>query len=88
VVLRADVTTVKLGAAQIRGAAGVAAEFLGRSRGARPALVNGTAGAVWLPGGRPRVVFAFTITDGKITGIDLIADPDQVRRIDLVISGE
>jgi RNA polymerase sigma factor (sigma-70 family) len=88
VVLRADVTAVKLGAVHIRGAAGVAAEFLGRSRGARPALVNGTAGAVWLPGGRPRVVFAFTIQDGKITGIDLIADPDQLRQIDLVIPGE
>jgi RNA polymerase sigma factor (sigma-70 family) len=88
VVLRADLAAARLGAAQIRGAAGVASEFLGRSRGARPALVNGTAGAVWLPGGRPRVVFAFTITDGKITGIDLIADPDQLRQIDLVIPGE
>lgn len=85
--LRADVTAVKLGAVQIRGAAGVASEFLGRSRGARPALVNGTAGAVWLPSGRPRAVFAFTIRDGKITRIDLIADPDQLHQIDLVIPG-
>ena len=88
VVLRADMTAVKLGAMQIRGAAGVASEFLGRSRGARPALVNVTAGAVWLPGGRPRIVFAFTVTDGKITGSDLIAGPDQLRQIEPVIPGE
>ena len=81
-------TAARLGAAEIRGAAGVASEFLGRARGVRPALVNGTAGAVWLPGGRPRVVFIFTIRDGKITGIDLIGDPDQLHRIHLVIPGE
>ena len=36
--------------------------FAGRARAAQPALVNGAAGAVWAPGGQPRVVFGFTIT--------------------------
>jgi len=88
VVLRADLTAVRLGAAEIRRATGVASEFMGRSRGAKPALVNGKAGAVWSPGGRPRVAFAFTISNGAIKGIDLIADPDHLREIDLVIPPE
>jgi hypothetical protein len=87
VVLRADVTAIKLGACRSAGRrASPQSSWAGR--GARPALVNGTAGAVRLPGGRPRAVFALTIQGGTITGIDLIADPDRLRRIDLVIPGE
>jgi aspartate/methionine/tyrosine aminotransferase len=56
-----------------------------RARAAQPALVNGTAGAVWAPGGRPGVVFGFTITGGTIVEIDLVADPESLRRLDLVI---
>jgi RNA polymerase sigma-70 factor (ECF subfamily) len=40
-------------------------------------------GAVWAPGGRPRVVFGFTITRGKIVEIDLLADPARLRQLDL-----
>jgi RNA polymerase sigma-70 factor (ECF subfamily) len=40
---------------------------------------------VWAPGGRPRVVFGFTIAQGKIVGIEMIADPDRLRQLDLVI---
>src|SRR5215469_14391417 len=54
VVLHADEAAVKLGTVpEIRGAREVAA-FSGRARGARPALVDGLAGAVWMPGGHPR----------------------------------
>jgi hypothetical protein len=42
-------------------------------------------GAVWAPGGQPRVAFVFTITDGKIVAIDFIADPEQLRQLDPVI---
>jgi hypothetical protein len=50
---------------------------------ARPVLVNGAAGAVWAPGGRPRVVFAFTIADRKVVAIDLLAEPERIGRLDL-----
>jgi RNA polymerase sigma-70 factor (ECF subfamily) len=53
----------------------VAETFSGRARAARPALVDGGAGAVWAVAGRPRVVFGFTITQGKIVSIEMIADP-------------
>jgi RNA polymerase sigma-70 factor, ECF subfamily len=86
VVLRADGAAVQAGASkEVRGAAAVAKTFSGRARAARPALVNGAAGAVWAPGGRPRVVFGFTITRGKIVAIDLVADPERLRRLDLAV---
>src|SRR5437660_9139515 len=62
VVLRADRAAVQAGASrEVRGAVAVADTFSGRARFAQPALVNGAAGAVWAPRGRPRVVFGFTI---------------------------
>src|SRR5205809_3982755 len=86
VVLRADPAAVKMGAtAEVRGAADVAETFKGRAQAAQLALVNGTAGLVWAAGGRPRVVFAFTIARGKIVAIDLVADPERLRQLDLTV---
>ncbi len=86
VVLRADRASVQAGASkEVRGASAVAATFSGRARAARPALVDGAAGLVWAPGGRPRIVFAFTITRGKIVEIELVAEPERIRQLDLAI---
>ena len=68
-----------------RGAPDVARQFSGRARFAQPALVNGAVGAVWAPRGRPRVVFGFTITRGKIVAIDILADPARLRQLDLAV---
>jgi RNA polymerase sigma factor (sigma-70 family) len=89
VVVRADGTAVRAGAArEVRGAAAAAGTFSGRARFARPALVDGVVGAVWAPGGRPRVVFGFTIRGGRIVAIDLLADPERLRRLDLTVLGD
>jgi len=86
VVLRSDRAAVAIGSPEeVRGAAAVAETFSGRARAARPALVDGAAGLVWAQGGRPRVVFGFTISDGKIVAIDMVADPQRLRRLDLAI---
>jgi RNA polymerase sigma-70 factor (ECF subfamily) len=86
IVVRADRVAVEFGAtAELRGADAVVSSFLGRARGARAALVNGAAGAAWVVDGRPRVVFSFTVTDGRITAIDLLADPALLRHVDLAI---
>jgi RNA polymerase sigma-70 factor (ECF subfamily) len=45
-------------------------------------------GLVWAPGGRPRVVFGFTITCGKIVAIDLVADPERLRQLDVAVLGD
>jgi hypothetical protein len=39
---------------------------------------------VWAAGGRPRVVFNFTLTGAKITAIDLVGDPGTLAQLDLV----
>jgi RNA polymerase sigma-70 factor (ECF subfamily) len=86
VVLRADATVVLAGAAsEVRGVKSVAGTFSGRARAVQLALVNGTVGAVWAPGGRPRVVFGFTISRGKIVEIDMIADPARLQELELTI---
>jgi RNA polymerase sigma-70 factor, ECF subfamily len=89
VVLRADAAAVHIGSpGEVRGATAVAGTFAGRARVAQRALVNGAVGLVWAPGGRPRVVFGFTITGGKIVAIDLMADPEHLRQLDLVVLDE
>lgn len=86
VVLRANHAAVQMGASkEVRGAAAVADTFSGRARAAQPAIVNGAVGLVWATGGRPRVVFGFTITRGKIVAIDLVADPERLRQLDLTV---
>jgi RNA polymerase sigma-70 factor (ECF subfamily) len=61
----------------------VATTFSGRARVARPAVINGAAGAVWAPGGRPRVVFGFSIRAGKIVEIEMIADQARLGQLSL-----
>ena len=86
VVLRADPAAVRMGAAaEIHGAKPVAETFRGRAQAAQSALVNGAAGLVWIAGGQPRVVFQFTTADAKIVAIDMIADPERLRQLDLLV---
>ena len=49
----------------------------------RPALVNGAAGLVVTLGGRPVAVVGVTVSRGTITEIDVLADPERLRRLDL-----
>jgi RNA polymerase sigma-70 factor (ECF subfamily) len=84
VVLRADHTIVAAGAVGlVRGVAAVAETFSGRAQAARLALVDGLAGAVWAPGGTPRVVFDFTVSGGRIVAIDMLADAETLAQLDL-----
>jgi RNA polymerase sigma-70 factor (ECF subfamily) len=82
VVLRVDGAAADMGASGgIRGADAVARQFAGRAQVARMALIGGAVGAVWAPGGEPRVIFNFTLARGKIVAIDLIADPERLRQL-------
>ena len=78
------------GLTQIHGAAAVAGQALTFARfayAAHPALVNGAAGVVNTADGQPKSVMSFTITRGKIVAIDILADPDRLRRLDLTVLG-
>jgi RNA polymerase sigma factor (sigma-70 family) len=71
----------------VRGARAVASSALGfarLARSARPALVNGAAGVVAAPQGRPFSVLGFTVAGGRIAAIDILADPARVRGLDLL----
>jgi RNA polymerase sigma factor (sigma-70 family) len=46
-------------------------------------LVNGVAGVVVAPHGRAQVIMAFTVTDGAIAAIDILADPRRIEGLDL-----
>lgn len=82
--LRADAAAVLAGAmAEVRGAAAVAETFDGRAQAARPALIDGAAGAAWLVGGQLKVVFDFTVVDGTVTAIHLLADPAALENLEV-----
>ena len=87
VVLRADRGAQPLGASRmVRGARAVAEgalTFARLGRYARLALVNGAAGVVArTPDGRLLAVMGFTVSRGKIVEIDILADPERLRRLD------
>jgi RNA polymerase sigma factor (sigma-70 family) len=85
VVLRADGPDAPR---HLRGATAVlsqARRYAGLARFARPALVNGAAGVVVAPGGRPFAVMGITVARGRIVEIDIFADRKRVRELDLTV---
>lgn len=92
VVLRADGGTRWVGATrEIRGAETVSRSALTITRRltgftVQHALVNGAPGIVsWDEGGEPFSVMGFTVRDGKIIEIDVLADPERLHRLDFSV---
>jgi RNA polymerase sigma-70 factor, ECF subfamily len=88
--LRADGGRLPTGASRtVRGAAEVASQALlfRRAGGdspnlvSRPVVVNGAAGLLLTLDGRPETLFAFTVTSGRITRIDILRDPDRLAAL-------
>jgi RNA polymerase sigma factor (sigma-70 family) len=70
----------------VRGGDHVARQALVSGRLApfvRRVLVNGTPGALVVPHGTLQFVMAFTVTDGRIVALDVLADPVRLARLDL-----
>ena len=65
------------------GAEAVARQILARGTSlapfARPAIVDGAAGAIVAAEGRPIAVVGFTVSNGRIVEIDLVADRTKLR---------
>jgi RNA polymerase sigma factor (sigma-70 family) len=73
---------------EVHGARAVAEQarsFASLAPFAKPALVNGAAGFVVARQGRPFSVAGFTIAGGKIVEIDLLADSERLRDLDLTM---
>lgn len=89
VVLRADRAVIPTPEpVVVRGAHTVAQGAMaatGRAQFTGLALVNGTVGLAMAPHGRLVLVLSFTIADGKITEIDVIADPDRLGQIEIAV---
>ena len=96
VVLRADTAAVKASkgamaagapmlAPEVRGARAVAGALSGRAQGVQLALIDGTVGGAWAPGGKPRAAFGFTLSNGKVIAIDVIVEPARLRELDISI---
>jgi RNA polymerase sigma factor (sigma-70 family) len=69
----------------VTGAAAVARTVLARGSRfaphARAAVVNGVAGLIIGPQRRPIAVVGMTVAGGRIVSIDLVIDPDKLRRL-------
>ncbi len=59
--------------------------FSANARFAEPALVDGAVGIVVAPEGRLALVLRFGVVGDKITEIDIEADPDRLRGLDLAV---
>jgi RNA polymerase sigma factor (sigma-70 family) len=89
VVLRADAGSGPMGRSRlVHGSRPVAGQVLGFARFAqfaRPVLVNGTPGLIAAPDGQPISVMGVTIRGDKIVEIDVLADPERLRRLHLTV---
>ena len=86
VVVRADQAAQRLGSlAEIRGATAVAEFFKGRAQAAKPALVDGSPALAVIFGGQLRIVVRLTISGGRISAMDAVADAEQIGELDVTL---
>ena len=89
IVLRADAGAAPaFESVEVRGAENVARRAIMFNRldlVIRPALVNGTPGTVTLREGRPFAVAGFTVRNRRIVEMDILADPERLRELDLTV---
>ena len=86
IVLRADAGAGPFGPSiVVRGPREVIAQsqrFAPLGRFARPVLVNGAPGFLVVRDGEPLALMAVTVQDGKITEMDVLADPVRLAALD------
>jgi RNA polymerase sigma-70 factor (ECF subfamily) len=63
-----------VGATEVNGTESVTRVCTVRTWAPVPALINGTAGLVWVQDGRPQIAFRFAVHDGEITATELETD--------------
>jgi RNA polymerase sigma-70 factor (ECF subfamily) len=76
----------RAGAFQLTGASAVADQalvFARRSKYAQIMMINGMVGVIVAPRGRVATALTFTIDNDRITGLDVIEDPDRLSDLEL-----
>jgi RNA polymerase sigma factor (sigma-70 family) len=72
----------------LRGASTWTKQFVAMSRGmpfVQPALINGSVGLIFAPGGKLARALTFTFTNAKATQIEVIADPARLRALEIAV---
>ncbi|MFT2019634.1 sigma-70 family RNA polymerase sigma factor [Streptomyces sp. 796.1] len=76
------------GILELHGADAVSQQALAFARYAAstpvPVLVNGAAGVISIVDDAPQSLLSFTVRDGKVHRIDILADPARIERLDLL----
>jgi len=89
VVIRADRTVAPPDGRETRGAADWARQAVQFSRAAQgavvPAVIDGEMGLALAPRGRVLRVLRFTIDSGRITEIDIVADPARLEQLEVAL---
>lgn len=91
VLVRVDMPGRPGAPAEVRGAANWAKGAVAYSRlvgAVQPALVNGTPGLVFAPGGRLARVLTFKIVGEKIVEFEVIANPERLKQLNLSVLDE
>jgi len=84
VIVRSDGVGAPGAPREIRGAANWARGAVAFSRLAQsvqPALINGSVGLIFAPGGRLTRALNFVIADGKIVEVEVIGDQDRLKHL-------
>jgi len=88
-VLRIDAAAAESGTTrELTGASTWAKQFIAMSRGLRfvqPALINGSVGLIFAPGGKLSRALTFTFTNAKVTQAEVIGDPARLRELDIAV---
>ncbi|NLS15318.1 sigma-70 family RNA polymerase sigma factor [Rhizobium sp. P40RR-XXII] len=86
-VFRPDAVAARMGSvSEIRGRADVAKTFHGRAQAARLAVINGAVGAIVVIGGQLRIALLCAVNEGgMITNINVVADPQGLRELEIVL---
>jgi RNA polymerase sigma-70 factor (ECF subfamily) len=82
VAIHADEAGAAMGADVRTGREAVADRFNG-VRGATPVTAGGWASAAWIHHREVKVAFLFTVADGVIIGIDMVADPVSLELLEI-----
>ena len=88
-VLRIDAATSESGTErELTGPSMWAKQFIAMSRGLRfvqPALINGSVGLIFAPGGKLSRVLTFTFKNARVTRAEVIGDPARLRELDIAM---
>jgi RNA polymerase sigma-70 factor (ECF subfamily) len=73
---------------EIRGASTWVRQFVALSRGLRfvqPALIDGSVGLIFAPAGKLSRALTFTLTNAKVSRLEVIGDSARLRELDIAV---